>query len=180
MTKEQNEYLLNIARKSIEYYLFNRAHYFVQPPCDPELLEERAVFITLKQFGNLRGCIGHMHPRSPLYKAVEEMAVAAAFEDHRFQPVKETDLNSIKIEISILSPMQRIKDYKKINLGSDGVMIRSSYNSGVFLPQVAKETGWDLDTFLSNLCSHKAGLNHDAYLDPETEIFVFQVEKISE
>jgi AmmeMemoRadiSam system protein A len=180
MTTEQKEYLLNLARKSIDYYLFNKTNYFIQPPQDSELLEERAVFVTLQQKGALRGCIGYMQPRGPLYKAVTEMAVAAAFDDPRFSQLRETDLNTIKIEISILSVMQKISNYQEIELGVDGVLIRKSFNSGVFLPQVASETGWDLTTFLANLCTHKAGLSPDAYLDPETEIFIFQVEKFSE
>ncbi len=179
MTTEQESYLLEIARDSIRYFLFNRTNKYIYPPQDVELLEDRAVFVTLNQHGNLKGCIGHMQPRAPLYKAVAEMAVSAAFEDPRFVPVKETDLDSMEIEISILSPMQKISDYKQIVLGRDGVMIRRGFNNGVYLPQVADETGWDLETFLAHLCSQKAGLRPDAYLDPETEIFTFQVEKIS-
>jgi AmmeMemoRadiSam system protein A len=180
MTNEQKKYLLQLARDSIEYYFYNRTKKIVKPLQDVELLEERAVFVTLNQLGCLKGCIGHMQPRGPLYKAVADMAVAAAFEDPRFTPVKESDLDSLEIQISILSPMQKINDYREIQLGRDGVMIRQNFNSGVFLPQVAEETNWDLQTFLANLCSHKAGLNPDAYLDPETEIFIFQVEKFSE
>ena len=180
MTNEQKKYLLKLARDCIEYYLYNRIKKNIQPINDVELLEESAVFVTLNQLGCLKGCIGHMQPRGPLYKSVADMAVAAAFEDPRFTPIKESDLDSLKIEISILSPMQKIKDYREIQLGKDGVLIRQNFNSGVFLPQVAEETNWDLETFLTNLCSHKAGLNPDAYLDPETEIFIFQVEKFSD
>lgn len=180
MTNEQKKYLLQLARESIAYYLYNRTKQIVPPSQDVELMEERAVFVTLNQQGCLKGCIGHMQPRGPLYKAVADMAVAAAFEDPRFPPLKESELDTLKIEISILSPMQKISDYRQIQLGKDGVMIRRDFNSGVFLPQVAEETNWDLPTFLANLCTHKAGLSADAYLDPETEIFIFQVEKFSE
>ncbi|MDA3813846.1 MAG: AMMECR1 family protein, partial [Candidatus Cloacimonetes bacterium] len=81
---------------------------------------------------------------------------------------------------SILSPMERISDYKKIRMGIDGVWIRQGLRSGVYLPQVAIDTNWDRETFLRSLCSSKAGLPADTYKDTDTEIYVFQVEKFSE
>ncbi|MDO9576379.1 MAG: AmmeMemoRadiSam system protein B [Candidatus Cloacimonadales bacterium] len=181
MKDEDKKYLLNLARQSIQYYLQNRREMRIDTPDNPEFLKERAVFVTLSSGENLRGCIGHMQARMPLYQAVIEMAVGAAFEDPRFPPVyDEKELADINIEISILSPMERIYDYKKIRLGSDGVWIKKGFHSGVFLPQVATETGWDLDTFLGNLCAHKAGLPYDAYKDKGTEIYIYQVEKFEE
>ncbi|MCK4696259.1 MAG: AmmeMemoRadiSam system protein A, partial [Candidatus Cloacimonetes bacterium] len=126
------------------------------------------------------GCIGHMQARMPMYKAIAEMAVSAAFEDYRFTPVREQELENVQIEISVLSPMQRIFDHKKIRMGIDGVWIKKGMRSGVYLPQVATETGWDRKTFLESLCAQKAGLDKDAYLDPDTEIYIYQVEKFSE
>lgn len=181
MKNEDKKYLLNLARESIQYYLRNGVKLKTQPPENAELKEERAVFVTLNKNDNLRGCIGHMEARMPLYEAVIEMAVEAAFEDPRFASVSSTEeLNQIKIEISVLSPMKRIYDYKKIRLGIDGVWLRKSFRSGVFLPQVADETGWDLDTFLGNLCAGKAGLPYDAYKDADTEIYIYQVQKFQE
>ena len=181
MKKEDKKYLLNLARESIRHYLRNRRELQIEQPENPEFLKERAVFVTLNQNDNLRGCIGHMQARMPLYQAVIEMAVGAAFEDPRFTSVKdEKELENINIEISILSPMVRIYDYRKIRLGIDGVWIKKGFHSGVFLPQVATETGWDLDTFLGNLCAHKAGLSYDAYKDAKTEIYIYQVEKFEE
>ena len=121
-----------------------------------------------------------MHARMPLYKAVLEMAVAAAFEDPRFPPVQKEELDNIKIEISVLSPMEKIYDYKMIRMGIDGVWIKKGFRSGVYLPQVATDTGWDRETFLKSLCSSKAGLPSDAYKDPDAEIYIYQVEKFSE
>lgn len=181
MKPEEHKYLLNLARESIKYYLQNRSEMIIDAPDNPELLKDRAVFVTLNFNGNLRGCIGHMQARLPLYQAVIKMAVGAAFEDPRFPSVQnEKELEDIEIEISILSPMKRIYDFKKIRLGIDGVWIKKGFRSGVFLPQVATETGWDLDTFLGNLCSHKAGLPYDAYKDHDTEIYIYQVEKFME
>ncbi len=172
--------LLGIARRSIEYNLKNKKQFEIKEPDSSILLEERAVFVTLHKDGNLRGCIGHMHARMPLYKAVIEMAAASAFEDPRFKNIQKNDLDDIKIEISVLSPMKKISDYKKIRMGIDGVWIKQGFHSGVYLPQVATDTGWDRDTFLQSLCSSKAGLPFDAYKDLNCEIYIYQVEKFSE
>jgi len=181
MKIEDRKYLLNLARESIKFYFTNHSILRIDKPENSEFWNERAVFVTLNSNGNLRGCIGHMQARIPLYEAVIEMAVGAAFEDPRFPHISsEEELEDINIEISILSPMERIKEYKKIRLGIDGVWIKQGYRSGVFLPQVATETGWDLDTFLGNLCSHKAGLPYDSYKNPDTEIYIYQVEKFNE
>jgi len=177
---EEKQYLLELARKSIKFYLENGKRLQPDKPDDKKLTEERAVFVTLNEFGNLRGCIGQMHAQMPLYKAISEMAVSAACEDPRFPKVKEKELTDINIEISVLTSMERITDWKQIRMGIDGVWIKKGWQSGVFLPQVATETGWDRVTFLENLCAHKAGLKRDAYKDPSTEIYIYQVEKFSE
>ena len=180
MNEKNRSQLLNLARNSIEFYLDHDHQYILGKSDNHILLEERAVFVTLHQNGNLRGCIGHMHARMPLYKAVIEMATASAFEDPRFPSVQKEDLEGIKIEISVLSPMERISDYKKIRMGIDGVWIKKGFRSGVYLPQVATDTGWDRETFLKSLCSSKAGLPADAYKDPDVEIYIYQVEKFNE
>ena len=179
-SKEEKKYLLDLARKSITYYLENGNRFKPEKPVYEKLSEERAVFVTLNEHGELRGCIGHMHAQMPLYKAISEMAVSAAFEDPRFPKVKENELKDINIEISVLTPMEQITDWKQIRMGIDGVWIKKGWRSGVFLPQVATDTGWDRATFLENLCAHKAGLPKDAYKDPSTEIYIYQVEKFSE
>ena len=180
MNNKDRSQLLDTARKSIEYYLNHRKHHILDNQNNPVFMEERAVFVTLHKNGNLRGCIGHMHARMPLYKAVIEMAEASAFEDPRFPTVQKKELDKIEIEISVLSPMERIFDYKKIRMGIDGVWIKKGFRSGVYLPQVAIDTGWDRETFLQSLCSSKAGLPADAYKDIDIEIYIFQVEKFSE
>lgn len=180
MEKNEQIKLLKIARNSIANYLENKIRTTPQKPDQKFLSKERAVFVTLHKHGKLRGCIGHMQAKMPLYKAVAEMAVSAAFEDPRFSVLKREELEQIEIEISVLSPMQRIHDYKKIRMGIDGVLVKKGFRSGVYLPQVAEETGWDQDTFLRSLCTSKAGLSGDSYKDPATELYVFQVEKFSE
>jgi AmmeMemoRadiSam system protein A len=180
ITEKQQELLLKMARDSILFTLKTKKRLLPQLPEDDFFKQDFAVFVTLKQAENLRGCIGQLEAREPLYLAINNMAFAAAFEDHRFSPVTKEEFDDISIEISILTPLQRIDDYRKIKLGIDGVWLKKGWKSGVFLPQVAEETGWDLDTFLQYLCAHKAFLLPDAYKNPETEIFVFQVIKFQE
>ncbi|MGC9336552.1 MAG: AmmeMemoRadiSam system protein B [Candidatus Cloacimonadia bacterium] len=180
LSPADKEYLLNLARGSIEYYLENKKLLPLEKPESEILNEKRAVFVTLNKNHNLRGCIGQLIAQMPLYQAVAEMAVAAAFSDPRFNPVKESELKDISIEISVLTPMKRVKSIDEIKMGRDGVYIKKGARSGVFLPQVAEETGWDKQTFLENLCMHKAFLPKDAYLDEDTELYIFQVEKFAE
>lgn len=176
----EKKYLLDLARKSIEYRLEHGTSYKPEKPDGEILNQELAVFVTLNKFDNLRGCIGQLIAGEPLYLAVSHMAESSAFNDHRFNRVSEKELDDVKIEISVLSPQQKIENIDEIRMGIDGVWIKKGFQSGVFLPQVAMETGWDKKTFLENLCSHKAGLAKDAYLDKDTEIYIFQVEKFRE
>ena len=116
----------------------------------------------------------------PLYLAVSDAAYSAAFRDTRFNQLTEEEFKQIHIEISVLTPMEKADSWEELKVGVDGVYIKKGYRAGVFLPQVATETGWDLETFLSNLCSHKAGLPPDCYKDPNTEIYKYQVELFEE
>ncbi len=108
------------------------------------------------------------------------MALAAAFDDPRFPPLSEDELKEIKIEISIMTPRQKIDDWKKIELGKHGVVIQNGPRSGTFLPQVATETGWSLEEFLGQLCTQKTGLPEDCYKDPKTNIYTFEVQIFEE
>ncbi len=177
--EEEKKLLLKIARDSIEFYLKNKEIPKFEVP--EKLKEKMAVFVTLKKDSNLRGCIGHLEPRYPLAEAVAKMAIAAAFEDTRFFPLSLEELKEIKIEISIISPLRKIKDpSKEIELGKHGVIIKKGFKGGVFLPEVAEEFNYNLEEFLSSLCVYKAGLPADAWRDPKTEIFIFTTKKLSE
>jgi AmmeMemoRadiSam system protein B/AmmeMemoRadiSam system protein A len=143
------------------------------------LKKELGVFVTLKKNQQLRGCIGSLIGRKPLYLEVMDEAINAAVRDPRFIPVKQEELPGLKIEISVMTPLQKITDYKRIRLGIDGVIIKSGYSQAVYLPQVATETGWNLDEFLSHLCE-KAGLASRAYRSPDTEFYVFQAQVFGE
>ena len=179
LNKAQKKRLLEIARKSIETYLSTGKKMEITET-DPVLLKEMGAFVTLNEHGQLRGCIGNLVAREPLYLTVRDMAVEAAVGDPRFSQVDLSELKRIEIEISVLSPLERIDSAEKIKLGTHGVLIKKGFNSGVFLPQVATETGWSKEEFLSNLCSHKAGLSPDAWKDKSTEIYIFSAEVFSE
>ncbi len=175
LNKEQRKRLLDIARKSIETYLESGKKLEVKEQ-NPALLKEMGAFVTLHKQGELRGCIGNLIGQEPLYLTIRDMAIEAAVGDPRFSPVELSELKNIEIEISALSPMQRINNAEEIQLGVHGVLIRRGTRSGVFLPQVATETGWSKEEFMSNLCAHKAGLSPDAWKDKSTEIYIFTAE----
>jgi AmmeMemoRadiSam system protein A len=108
------------------------------------------------------------------------MAVAAASQDPRFSPLTAAELKDISLEISVLSKPRRVQDASEIQLGRNGVIVRQGDHQGVFLPQVADETGWSKEEFLAQLCSQKAGLPPDAWRDPRTEIYVFTADVFAE
>lgn len=140
--------------------------------------EKRGVFVTLKKKGELRGCIGYTHAIYPLYQAVYEAARAAAFDDPRFPPIEEGELKDLEYEVSVLTPPKRIEPPfpEQIRVGTDGLLVRMQGQSGLLLPQVATEWGWDSEKFLSQTCL-KAGLAMDAWKDSECEVYIFQGEK---
>jgi hypothetical protein len=176
---EQKKKLLEIARKSIETYLKTGKKLEVTET-DPALIKEMGAFVTLHKNGELRGCIGHMVGNEPLYLTVRDMAQEAATGDPRFPAVTLPELKDIEIEISALSPLEKADSADKIQMGVHGVIVKRGFNSGVFLPQVATETGWSKEEFLSNLCAHKAGLPADAWKDKDTELYIFTAEVFSE
>jgi len=175
----QRKRLLEIARNSIKEYLKAGKRIGLNES-DPVLKEKMGAFVTLNEKGRLRGCIGSLVGREPLYLTVRDMALEAAIEDPRFKPVSLSELDDIDIEISVLSPMEKIDNPDQIIMGTHGVLLRNGFRSGVFLPQVATETGWSKDEFMSELCRQKAGLPADAWKDKATEIYIFTAEVFSE
>lgn len=171
LTQEEQDLLLTIARESIEAKLAGEKvprHEIVT-----DLLKERmGAFVTLKKAERLRGCIGFIKGEKPLYETIEEMAQAAAFRDPRFPPLKREEIGDLDIEISVLTPLKEIHDVSEIEVGKHGIYMVKGFHSGLLLPQVATEYGWDRTTFLSETC-HKAGLPADAWRDPGTKIFIF-------
>jgi AmmeMemoRadiSam system protein B/AmmeMemoRadiSam system protein A len=143
--------------------------------------EKRGVFVTLKKEGQLRGCVGLIEPIQPLAQGIIQMAKAAAFNDIRFAPLGKKELTDIQIEVSVLTPPQKITDpEKEIELGKHGVIVRSGNNSGVYLPQVATDIGWDLQTFMDSLCTSKANLPADCWKNGQADIYTFEAQVFGE
>ncbi len=132
-------------------------------------------FVTLHINKRLRGCIGRLSGDLPLYRMVQEMAVSSAMHDYRFMPMSMDEVDKIDIEISVLSPLIKIKDPREIQLGKHGILIEKGRRSGVFLPQVATETGWNLDEFLGHCARDKADIGWDGWLSADIYIFTATV-----
>ena len=179
LNEEQQETLLKLARESIDTYLKTRKK--KQPEIQGERLKvKQGAFVTLRKGGMLRGCIGYILPIKPLQDTIAEMAVSAATQDHRFPPVSLDEMKEINIEISVLSVPRLVQNVDEIVMGTHGVIVQRGGRQGVFLPQVATETGWDRETFLENLCAGKAGLPKDAWKDKDTELLIFTAQLFEE
>ena len=137
------------------------------------------VFVTLKKREELRGCIGRVAADTLLYKAVSNVAIDAATGDPRFPAVQYEELPDIDIEISVMTPFELIHNLDEIKVDRDGLMIKEGFHSGLLLPQVPGEFGWDKKTYLENLC-RKAGLYMDAYKDKDVVIYKFSADVFSE
>ncbi len=179
LTEKERRVLLNIARQTIEKYVREGKKAALEV-AEPALKKRKGAFVTLYKRGRLRGCIGQINPGDELYQTVSEMANEAATADPRFPPVKAEELEEIGIEISVLTVPKKIKSIEEMKLGRDGVIIKRGMKKGVFLPQVATETGWGKEEFLSHLARDKVGLEAEAWRDKDTEIFTFQAEVFSE
>jgi AmmeMemoRadiSam system protein B/AmmeMemoRadiSam system protein A len=171
LTAEEQASLLEIARSTLEMHIREGKVPDVKPLTD-RLREKRGAFVTLHKIGDLRGCIGYIEAHKPLFEAVKEMAVAASTEDPRFPPVTAEELGDIDIEITVLSPLKRIDDPEKVEVGKHGLIVRRGGRSGLLLPQVPVEQGWDRKTFIEGTCM-KAGLAPDAWKHEGTEFLVF-------
>jgi len=138
-------------------------------------------FVTVRKFGHLRGCIGVFEAPDDLPTTVSTMAVAAA-KDPRFVeiPLSVNEMKDIRIEISLLSPLRKIDDPLDFELGKHGIYVMRGMYVGCFLPDVATERGWNKETYLTQCCTQKAGLDGRAWKQADTEIHVFTVEKLCE
>jgi len=184
LTDKEQKFLLFVARNTLMLAATRQQRLEITkediPKDLPHIMQRRGVFVTLRKGGKLRGCIGNIEGRSPLVIGTRDKAIDAAFRDPRFVPVRSEELKEIHIEISVLTPLKRVKNPEEIVMGRHGVLLRKGNRSGVFLPQVATETGWTRKQFLENLCSHKAGLPKDAWLSPDTELYTFEAQVFEE
>lgn len=177
MESHRKTALLELAHNSLVSAFSDRE---APPQGLPEEQEKvSGVFVTLERDGELRGCKGCVEGDYPLEDTVWVMARSSAFDDPRFEPLEEEELEGLEISISVLTPMERIfvDDYSeyrsRIRFGIDGVSIKLGWSSALFLPEVAESRNWDVDTTLEHLCQ-KAGLAADDWKNPEAEIYRFQ------
>jgi len=153
--------------------------YSVPSTLDEELSLPRGVFVTIREDGSLRGCIGMVRPVMPVAEAVAVMGRSAALEDPRFTPVRPEELPLLEFEVSVLTPLQLMDDWREVRVGTDGLMIVGTGGaSGLLLPQVPVEQGWGRERFLEGVCA-KAGLPADAYLG-DVVLYRFQAQVIGE
>jgi uncharacterized protein len=181
MNTEQARGLLGLARSTVQAAVAGDPTPGFQTDA-PALLAPCGAFVTIRQQGRLRGCIGRFTSDMPLWHTVREMAIASATQDPRFVHDRLTadDVPACQIEISVLSPLERTDDPLGLELGTHGIYIKQGHRTGCFLPQVAAETGWTKEEFLSRCTSGKAGLAPDAWQDSDTEVFLFTAEVIQE
>ncbi len=180
---EQGQRAVELARETLEDIFIDVESDDVSK--DGFLQEKRGVFTTLKKEGELQGCIGFPKPVMELGKAIEESTIKAATDDPRFKSLKEEDVKNTTIELSILTEPEEI-DYEdnkelleKIEVGKDGLIVSSGFRTGLLLPQVAVDNGWDVEEFLSQTC-RKAGLEEDAWRDRNLTVKKFQAQIFKE
>ena len=185
LTDEERQTLLRVAREAIEYSVKSKPI----PPLDhhpltPLLMEQGASFVTLTIHGNLRGCIGALEAFQPLAQDVREHAIAAAFEDPRFPPLRENELGRIQIEISRLTAPQELSYstsddlLKKLRPHLDGVILKHGLRRATFLPQVWEKIP-DPGDFLDQLC-YKMGVRPGLWREAQLQVFIYQVEEFHE
>ena len=171
-SKDEQTTLLKIARATVSSYVRERKAPEIDASGFSEnLLMKAGAFVTLKEKGELRGCIGRFTSDIPLYKVIQEMAIASSTEDTRFSPVSPAEVDQLEIEISVLSPMKRVYSPDDIILGKHGIYIKKGYFSGTFLPQVATETGWNKEEFLGHCARDKAGIGWDGWKDADLYVY---------
>jgi AmmeMemoRadiSam system protein A len=175
LTPAEKQALLRIARETLTGYI-QTGQLPAYDVHEPGLLQRSGAFVTLRRRnGELKGCIGRLDAADPLYRTVQECAISAATRDYRFQPVTNSaELADLVIEISALSPFRRIQDVQEIEVGQHGLLIRQGASSGLLLPQVATERGWDRAEFLRAICM-KAGLPSNAWEQAELSVFCAEV-----
>ncbi len=174
LTSVQKRDLLRLARERLEEKLLGTpSPTWERLTGDPAYTEKNGLFVTLKKEGDLRGCIGTVIGDRTLPEGIRSMAIQSAFFDPRFPAVEPDELNDISIEISILTVPRPVGSWRDIRIGTDGMILSLKGRQALFLPQVAPEQGWDLETTLTYL-SQKAGLPRDGWQDPNCRFQTFQ------
>ena len=182
MHKDESDIgLIELVRKSLKDSFEKADQSEHEFPENPETVS--GVFVTLKHDGMLRGCRGCVEGRFPLHQTIWKIARSSAFDDPRFDPLTRRELEDLEISVSLLGEMESVdvedpsQFQKLLRLGRDGICLRLQGRSALFLPEVATEQGWDVETTLSRLC-RKAGLEEEEWRNPETEILRFQTKHL--
>jgi uncharacterized protein (TIGR00296 family) len=176
LTNDEGALAVRSARTAIEYAVAKRPK--ISQDLTPVFDEKRGVFVTLTKSGSLRGCIGFPYPVMPLGEAIVHVARAAALEDPRFPPVTKDELATISLEVTVLTIPEPLggepaKRPQQVIVGKHGLIVRGMGTSGLLLPQVATEYGWDARTFLDHTCI-KAGLSERCWTSKNVEILTFE------
>lgn len=174
LTDEEKQFLKDTVRKSIKTRLEGQDAAVPEPPTS-RLKEPMGAFVTLNLDGRLRGCIGNLQAKDELTTTVWNMARSAAFKDPRFPELTPEEFERLEIEISIIGPITECRDKLSIEVGRHGLIVQRGSNSGLLLPQVPLEWGWDRETFLHQTC-RKAGLEPDVLNKTGTNVFWFEAE----
>lgn len=172
--ESQNE-LLRIARVSIERNLQELADLSTSvfsSSKNDELLMHAGAFVSVYVEGKLRGCLGQFESKLPLNDLIGDLAISASKNDSRFSPLVNEELDLLRIEISVLTPPQKVNSIQEVELGKHGIIVRKGNRSGTFLPQVARNTGWNLEEFIGHCSRDKAGLGWDGW--KTADLFVYE------
>jgi uncharacterized protein len=178
ISPEEKRELLALAREAITRALTGVSG-SRRLPRSPGLEQRCGLFVTLKQSGRLRGCIGYIECTRPLGDVVGEIAVKSALEDPRFPPLAAAELPRTSIQLSILSPLRRMQGIGELVIGTHGLLLELGPHRGLLLPQVAVEFGWDPEAFLEG-AARKAGLHREAWRDREAKISIFTAEIVDD
>ncbi len=177
LSSNNREILLELARNAIRTHLETGNDFSFRTDV-PELNWNRGCFVTLRKHSELRGCVGTFDIKEPLFQNVTRMAVASAVRDTRFPPVSKSELPLVTIEISVLSPLEKVSVLDEIEIGKHGVLVQLGNRSGTFLPEVAVDQKWSREEFVVRCARAKAGLRTKDCA--QAEIYRYEVEKFSE
>ncbi len=179
ISERAGNYLLNLAKESVKYYLENGVKIPKPDDYPIELDEKLGVFVTLNKNNNLRGCIGYPEPVESAIDATIEVSVAAAVNDPRFPQVTQEEFETLEFEVTVLTKPEIIavahpdQYFDEIEIGRDGLIIQKGYARGLLLPQVATENKFSIEDFLDHTCM-KAGISADSWMDESCDVYKFQ------
>ena len=179
ISERAGEYLVDIAKETVKYYLETGKRIEMPEDYPIELDEKLGVFVTINKNNNLRGCIGYAEPIEPAINATIEVAIAAAFNDPRFNQVTPEEFENLEFEVTVLTKPEMIiiahpdQYFEEIEIGRDGLIVQKGYSRGLLLPQVAVENAFTIEDFLEHTCM-KAGISADSWLDESCDVYKFQ------